>query len=73
MSEYKVTATHLVDVGLWELEILGVGTTQAEGAAEVELMVRDYLDCFDMADAYTAGIAITWHPDPATVTENKHH
>lgn len=43
----------------WELHIDGIGVTQCHTLADAERMVRDYLECDDIADATTAEIRIT--------------
>jgi hypothetical protein len=59
------TAARILGVK-WELNIRGVGTTQAEHDHEVEDMVRDYLDCMDGNP--NADITIHWYPSGPTTT-----
>lgn len=63
------TAARLLGVK-WELNIRGVGTTQAETDDEVEMMVRDYLDCMDGNP--NADLTIHWYPSGPTTTHRAH-
>lgn len=62
MKDYMVTATRVH--GLWELDVPGVGVTQATTAGSAEEMIRDYLDCLGVPDADTAPVTIVWHIAP---------
>lgn len=52
----------------YEITIPYVGRTQAETADEVEIMVRDYLDC--MGHNGDAELRITWRPG-GTITTHR--
>jgi hypothetical protein len=72
MSEYYTAiATHQPsrDSSInYEIAIPYVGHTQAETADEVELMIRDYLDC--MGHDGDAELRITWRPG-GTITTHR--
>ncbi|WP_199038678.1 hypothetical protein [Glycomyces salinus] len=58
-GRYVVTATR--SFGMWELDVPGVGVTQAERASEAEDMVRDLIDILAEDDADKTEIHIEWH------------
>lgn len=67
MKEHTVTATRVHGRG--ELDVPGVGVTQST-AGGAEEMVRDYLDCLEVAEADTAPIAIVWHTAPDSASRS---
>ncbi|WP_232662182.1 hypothetical protein [Pseudonocardia sp. TRM90224] len=56
-TSYKVTARRWGSY--WELDIEGVGVTQARTLSRAERMVRDYLELDGHSDAATAAIIVT--------------
>lgn len=56
---YAVTATP--SFGMWELDVPGVGVTQAERATDAEMMVRDYIDILTDDNGDDVEVTIEWH------------
>ncbi|GAB3218998.1 hypothetical protein GCM10027447_00740 [Glycomyces halotolerans] len=55
---YAVTARP--SFGMWELDVAGVGVTQAEHVADAEMMVRDYIDILTADNGDDVEVTIEW-------------
>lgn len=58
-GHYTVTATR--SHGMWELDVPGIGVTQAERPTEADEMIRDLIEIHTDADADEVDISIVWH------------